>query len=80
MVYGSGTFDYAMCIVALQASSITLEVFTLMILNLSSSSFVPKPCLETLISEASCYLQNVQLSGLLVGRDIHCMVASRASE
>jgi hypothetical protein len=29
MVYGSGTFDYAMRIVALQASSITLEVFTL---------------------------------------------------
>lgn len=50
------------------------------ILNVSSSSFVPKPCLETLISEASCYLQNVQLSGLLVGWDIHCMVASRASE
>jgi hypothetical protein len=38
-----------------------------MILNVSSSSFVRKPCLETLISEASCYLQNVQLSSLLVG-------------
>jgi hypothetical protein len=51
-----------------------------MILNVSSGSFVPKPCLKTLISEASCYLQNVQLSGLLAALDIHCMVTSRASE